>query len=147
MCFLWCIKDELEYADNGIPLFTLDKKILEAKIVSVYDGDTCFAVFAIHNNTFVKFRIRMQGYDSPEMKPRLDKIDREKEIIKAKKAKEELEKLVLHKIVYLHCGKWDKYGRLLATIYTRDNINVNQYMINNNFGYIYHGGTKQDIQY
>ena len=129
--------------DNNVPLFTLEKRVVKAKIVRVYDGDTCFAVFKL-NNDFVKFKIRMEGYDSPEIKPALDISNREKVKKEAKQSKEALEKQILHKIVTLHCGKWDKYGRLLGTIYVDDErINVNQYMINNGFGYTYDGGTKK----
>jgi endonuclease YncB( thermonuclease family) len=129
--------------DSNVPLFTLEKHIVKAKIVRVYDGDTCFAVFKLHND-YVKFKIRMEGYDSPEIKPSLDISNREKVKKEAQQSKEALEKHVLHKIVTLHCGKWDKYGRLLGTIYVDDDrINVNQYMINNGFGYTYDGGTKK----
>ena len=131
--------------DNTIQLFSLDKQIHPAKIVRVYDGDTCFAVFKLHNE-YVKFKIRMEGYDSPEMKPSLENKNREKEKKEAQKAKEELEKHVLNKIVLLHCGKWDKYGRLLGTIYTKEYMNVNEWMLKNGFGYAYDGGTKKDFK-
>ena len=139
--------------DDTIQLFSLDKQIYPAKIVRVYDGDTCFAVFKLHNE-YVKFKIRMEGYDSPEMKPSLENKNREKEKKNAQKAKEELEKHVLNKIVSLHCGKWDKYGRLLGTIYTNvnsanvnsANVNINELMIKNGFGYAYDGGTKKEFK-
>ena len=132
---------ELKYADDNIPLFSLQKKVFKAKIVRVYDGDTCFAVFYL-NDTLVKFKIRMEGYDTPELKPRLNIENRLDEIEKANKAKQELEKLIFNQIVFLHCGGWDKYGRLLATIYTQTKINVNQYMIDLHFGKEYYGGKK-----
>lgn len=132
---------KLKYADDNIPLFSLQKKVFKAKIVRVYDGDTCFAVFFL-NDSLVKFKIRMEGYDTPEIKPRLDIENRLDEIEKAKKAKQELERLILNQIVFLHCGGWDKYGRLLATIYTETKINVNQHMIELNFGKEYYGGKK-----
>ena len=134
-----------EINDEKLPLFTLDKCIFDAKIVRVYDGDTCFAVFKLHNE-HVKFKIRLDGYDSPEMKPALDSKNRECEKKSAQKSKEELEKHVLNKLVKLHCGKWDKYGRLLGTIYTNNNVNINQYMIDNGFGYVYGGGTKKEFK-
>ena len=64
--------------DDSVELFTLDKKVFDAKIVNVYDGDTCYAVFMLYN-TPVKFKIRMNGYDSPEMKPLLSNPNRDKE--------------------------------------------------------------------
>jgi micrococcal nuclease len=134
--------------DDSVQLFSLDKQIYPAKIVRVYDGDTCFAVFKLHNE-YVKFKIRMEGYDSPEIKPSLENKNREKEKKEAQKAKEELEKYVLNKVVLLHCGKWDKYGRLLGTLYTTNhlniNVNINDLMIKNGFGYAYDGGTKKDF--
>ncbi len=139
-------KINLNDLTDDVKLFTLENEIFDAKIVRVYDGDTCFAVFFL-NNQPVKFRIRMFGYDSPEMKPSLNLPDRENEIKKAHQAKSELEKLVLNKIVKLECGNWDKYGRLLGKIYIKDSNNndiyVNDYMINNGYGYSYLGGTKK----
>lgn len=142
LCISYLEKRNLEkYDDNSVELFSLNNKIVYAKIVKVYDGDTCYAVFML-NGKPVKFHIRMEGYDSPEMKPLLKILNREKVIIDAKLAKTELEKIVLNKIVKLHCGTWDKYGRLLAKLYV-DELCVNKYMIENGFGYEYFGGTKK----
>ena len=130
---------------DDIELFTLEGKNFDAKIVRVYDGDTCFAVFYL-NNQPVKFKIRMFGYDSPELKPSLSLPNREKEIKKANEAKSEMEKLVLNKIVRLECGGWDKYGRLLGKIYLKNDnkeLYLNEYMIEKGFGYSYFGGTKK----
>ena len=141
------IDKKINNYDDSIELFSLEGKKLKAKIVRVYDGDTCFAVFLLHNKP-VKFKIRMEGYDSPEMKPPLAQENRDKEIKAANKAKEELQNLVLNKIVDLECGKWDKYGRLLAKIYIDTNnkkLYVNDYMIKNGFGYPYDGGMKKQF--
>ena len=48
-------------------------------------------------------------------------------------------------LVYLKCGKFDKYGRLLGTIFLNehDTVSVNELMVNNGYGYEYHGGTKK----
>lgn len=135
------IEEELKNVySKKIDFFSLKNHIYTAKIVEVYDGDTCFAIFK-YKNEYIKFKIRMQGYDSPELKPSLDHKDRENEIINAKKAKKQLEEYILNKIVILYCGNWDKYGRLLGTIYF-NNININELMIKNGFGYRYNGGTK-----
>ena len=135
----------LDNLDDTVELFSLEEKTFQAKIVRVYDGDTCFAVFFM-NNLPVKFKIRMEGYDSPELKPSLSLPNREKEIKKANEAKKELEKLVLNKIVRLECGTWDKYGRLLGKLYVKQGereLYVNEHMIKNGHGYSYYGGTKK----
>ena len=49
-----------------------------------------------------------------------------------------------NQLVYIKCGGFDKYGRLLGTIYINkdDDKSVNDIMIENNHGYEYHGGKK-----
>jgi endonuclease YncB( thermonuclease family) len=48
-------------------------------------------------------------------------------------------------LVYIRCGKFDKYGRLLGDIFInkKDKISVNELMVANGYGYKYHGGTKK----
>nr|QBK87475.1 MAG: thermonuclease/nuclease [Marseillevirus LCMAC201] len=137
---------------KDIKLFTLNNLTVLARIPAdeVYDGDTCKAVFYYQKKP-VKYTIRMTGYDSPEMKPRLNNPNRDQEKKAAIKAKEALIKLVASKpdqIVVLQCGKWDKYGRSLGTIYLNQhdqqiNRSVNQIMIDRHFGIPYNGGKKK----
>lgn len=148
-CFSKNIIIDLNNLTDDIKLFSLENRTFEAKIVNVYDGDTCYAVFYL-NNEPVKFRIRMYGYDSPEMKPPLNLENRDNEIEKAKEAKHQLENLILNKIVKLECGSFDKYGRLLGKIYIIKNNNeiyVNDHMITNGYGYPYLGGTKKNPKF
>ena len=48
-------------------------------------------------------------------------------------------------LVYIKCGEFDKYGRLLGTLFLQetDLISVNDMMIQQGHGYSYDGGTKQ----
>lgn len=131
----------LAECDKSTPMFSLSGQVEDAKIVDVYDGDTIRAVIILHGKP-VQFIVRMLGYDSPEIKPRLNIKNREDEIKNAKIAKHVISEKILNKIVKLHCGKWDKYGRLLGVVFV-DELNVNEYMIENNYGYPYTGGTKQ----
>jgi endonuclease YncB( thermonuclease family) len=90
----------------------------------------------------------MYGYDSPEMKPSRSDPNRDEIKKKAKYAKKLLEEKILNKIVILQCGKWDKYGRLLGTIYVKGGClskreNVNVWMVDNNLGKPYFGGKKE----
>lgn len=111
----------------------------------VYDGDTVHVVCEISGGIY-RINIRCENYDSPEMRPRKNIEHREEIIEEAKKAKTVMESLILNKFVNVHISKdnhKEKYGRFLATIYREeDNLNVNQYMIENGYGYEYHGGTK-----
>jgi len=117
-----------------------------ARIVKCYDGDTIHCVFKF-DGKYQKFKIRMEGYDTSEMKPSL-KIDtgvRAQLKEKALLAKEKLESLILNKNVYLFCNGYDKYGRILGTIKLKldDVKTVNDIMIEEGFGYDYHGKTKK----
>ena len=70
------IKHTLKTRDNSIPLFSLSGKEFDAKVVDVYDGDTC-SVVIYWNKTFHKFKIRCNGYDCPEIRPMKSEKDRE----------------------------------------------------------------------
>ena len=45
-------------------------------------------------------------------------------------------------MVYVRCGDFDKYGRLLVEILCDDCL-VNDWLIQNNYAFAYDGGTKQ----
>ena len=119
------------------------------KIVSVYDGDTCTAVFRIlpdsdiKSNPLIQYRIRLTGVDTPELKPALSTPNREKIVTKAKEAKSVVEEKILNKIVILDCQGFDKYGRILATIMV-DDLNLNEWLIKEKYGVSYDGRTKDD---
>ena len=119
-------------------------------VVDVYDGDTCTIILVDNHNTPYRYKVRMEGYDSPEMKPPLKDPNRHIEIKKAKDAKKRLVELVdmeNNTIIYIKCGKYDKYGRLLGKLYRnkRDMVSINNRMINEGHGYPYDGGTKNKI--
>ena len=131
--------NKLKTANNSIPLFSLNNHKYKAKVVNVYDGDTIKVVILFHN-TLTRFSLRMTGYDSPELRTK-----NQDEKAAAIKARDALSSKINNKIIDLHCGKFDKYGRLLGTVYLK-NLNINQWMIDNNYGYEYDGGTKQKFK-
>ena len=130
----------LEKHDENTPEFTLKGNIHLAKVVRVYDGDTCYCVFKV-DDKYQQFRIRMLGYDSPEMRPPTSLTDDEREQIKQKalESKAKLEELVLNKLVYVYCGDFDNFGRVIAEIKVdkQDSETVNQIMINEGYGEVY----------
>tara|TARA_B110000046_G_C12760347_1_gene300608 strand:+ start:256 stop:597 length:342 start_codon:yes stop_codon:yes gene_type:complete len=110
-------------------------------VVDVYDGDTVTIV--LYNKFgYEKHKLRMFGYDSPEMKPRLNIANRDIEIKKAKKAKLYLSNIVLNKIVTFESMGYDKYGRLLGKLFY-NGTELNKLMIQKGHGYQYYGGTKR----
>ena len=128
-----------------MPLYEL-KGNFRCKVVDVYDGDTV-TIILFNKLGYEKHKLRMYGYDSPEMKPRLDFPNREEEKQKAILAKNYLSELILNKIVEFESMGYDKYGRLLGKLYKlntfTNKIELNQLMINQGHGYPYFGGTKK----
>lgn len=144
------------------PMFGFIGMTVKAKVVEVYDGDTITIVF-LYRGIIIKHRLRTEGYDSPELRP-LRTIDhRDLHIECGQKARDYLSQLVLGKIVKIifNDKNTDKYGRLLGTIYLRDNnssglscfcsndqsININQLMIDHGYGMPYNGGKKVEFTY
>ena len=140
------LESQLNKCDNKTPLFSLEGKIKLCKVVNVYDGDTCKVVFRL-NDTIHRWNIRMTGYDTPEMRPSRSKPNRDEEIKAAKEARDYLKSLVMkeNQLVYIKCGEFDKYGRLLGELFINKNdlISVNRMMIDAKHGYVYNGGTKK----
>lgn len=134
---------------DNTPKWDLIDKTVSAKVVKVYDGDTIWVTFYLHNKIY-KFNIRLYGIDTPEMKPSKDKKNRDEEITAAKKSKKYLEDLILNKIIILELLGKDKYGRILANIYKKsgklcfsNKININIDMVNKGYAYEYFGKTKK----
>ena len=150
------LKNVNEINNDSFKKFSLNGLYTQCKILSVYDGDTCTVGF-LWKNELYSTKVRMLGYDSPEMKPPKSQENRELEIEAAKKAKQFLIDNTEGKTLYVEFGEFDKYGRPLATIYIHNRnkcccipisigeeiINVNQLMISSGHGYEYNGGTKK----
>lgn len=124
---------------NNSVLFSLKDKKYTAYCISVYDGDSITVIFWF-NKKYYKFKIRMLGYDTPEIRTKNE--EEKKYALEAKKA---LEDKILDKLITIDCGDFDKYGRLLATVYI-DGTNINEYMVNEKYGYPYTGKTKKTFE-
>lgn len=139
------LRTKLLSSDNNTDMFSLNGKFKLCKVVDIYDGDTCKVVFKVKNKLY-RWNVRMLGYDSPEM--RVSSQNPQREVIKANavKARDYLIDLVKkpNQLVYISCGEFDKYGRLLGTLYLSKNkdISINQMMVNAGHGKPYYGGTK-----
>tara|TARA_B100001027_G_C16208199_1_gene303855 strand:- start:133 stop:573 length:441 start_codon:yes stop_codon:yes gene_type:complete len=140
------ICDILKNCDRKTKKFSLEGQTKLCKVVSVYDGDTCNVVFD-HNGVINRWNVRMNGYDTPEMRPSKKLPNRDEIKQKAILSRDFLKSLIFNneQLVYLKCGKFDKYGRLLGDIYINedDEESVNSLMIKTGHGYEYHGGTKK----
>lgn len=157
----------LENATANVPEFSLNGRLMQAKVVSCYDGDTFYAVLNLDGSLW-KFNCRMAGYDTPEMKPAANKPGREIEKARAMKARQalimhvcdggitmdrsytkgELDGLLAKnkKIITIYCKEFDKYGRLLVEVPLKvedaATLTLNDWMVEKGYGYKYNGGTK-----
>ena len=132
------------YEDKDIKLFSFSGFKCSVKIVDVYDGDTFTGIFQ-YKNDILKNKFRCYGYDSPEMKPLKSIANRE--IIKenAKEAKVKFIDLTNceRSFVIVEFGDFDKYGRILAKVYRKDNnLYINDEMVKQGYAVEYFGKTK-----
>ena len=139
-----CIDPCLKQQTNDMKLYQLNG-YYRAKVVDVYDGDT-ITIVLYNKGSYQKYKLRMYGYDSAELKPRLDIKNRNKIIKKAEAAKMFLSNMVLNHIVDFESFGFDKYGRLLGKIYLTkfcSRFDVNSFMVECGYGKPYFGGKKE----
>lgn len=140
-----CVQDFVQGMEDKIPYFSFAGLEVDAKIVSVYDGDTFTAVFP-YRGQLIKYRVRGYGYDTPEMKPPRNQENREAEKAAAVTARQHFLDLCGKSpdgLVQLHLKEFDKYGRLLAVLYNKvDSTSINDMMIASGHAVAYDGGTK-----
>jgi endonuclease YncB( thermonuclease family) len=165
-CFASIIKNnKLKFASlNNTSLFSLDGLKTYGKIIDIYDGDTCTIAIYLDCIGIKSFKCRLSGIDTPEMIEQTKTIAikaRNKLLFLAsdgliniddsqiytrdmirKKCEEQ------HHLIYIECGKFDKYGRLLVTLYldknkNNKNNNINQELIKLGLAKEYNGGKKE----
>lgn len=91
-----------------------------ARVVSMYDGDTCTVVVPVPGLGHRRVRVRLLGIDTPEMR---GGGPGEKE--RAVSARDRFAQLVGFEpttaptFAWLQCSSNDKYGRTLATVFPR----------------------------
>jgi endonuclease YncB( thermonuclease family) len=131
-------------------IFTLDGLDTIARVVSVYDGDTLNVVMPFAG-TFYQFVVRLDGIDACELK-----ATNEENKQLAKQARTRLITLISPEstcfetsecLVRVQCGKFDKYGRLLAKVYgITGNLSAcyNDVLVTERLAYVYKGKKKLD---
>jgi endonuclease YncB( thermonuclease family) len=137
-------------------IFSLDGIHVPVRIIRIYDGDTLWVAFRVwwsvgqkppRGQQWYHVCVRTLGYDSPEIRqPRsLSEDVRRERKQKAYAARDALSEFTKGEI-YATFGKWDKYGRALATLYRMgpDGLeDINEQMVQQGYGVPYFGGTKQ----
>lgn len=113
--------------------------ITSGYVIKVYDGDTITIASKMpyENSPLFRFNVRLNGIDTPEIKSK-----NENEKLLAKKARDSLSQLIMHKNITLQNVKNEKYGRILADVYL-DDLHLNKWMIDQHFAVEYDGKTKK----
>ena len=127
--------EELKNCTDSVKPFSLEGHEKIAKCTKCYDADTVHMVFDF-DNRLTRWNCRLSGIDSAEIK---SKDEEEKEF--AIKSRDFLKEKILEKIVKIKCDKFDKYGRLLITIFCED-VNINELLLKEGYAYKYDGGKK-----
>lgn len=140
---------------STIPFFSLDGIKTYCRLIDVYDGDTMTCIIPLFDNLY-KFSIRLIGIDTAEIKTKNDQVK-----LSALDAKNRVISLTTNKIfdhndqfkeylknnpiiLWIHCYKFDKYGRLLAEVYLNknDELHISSILIQENLAVPYDGKTK-----
>ena len=133
-------KELLSKTKENTEYMTLKGNKYMAKIVYIYDGDTMHVVFKEFDQ-YYRWNCRIMGVDTPELRTKNEKEKKAGYAIRDK-----LREMLMDKILKVKCDEFDKYGRVLGTIYVNqtDEKSVNDLMIENGYAYEYHGGTKKN---
>lgn len=150
---LW--SESIQHVGENVPTWTCKGLTEYVKVVKVVDGDTVDIARMMGEKIF-QFRVRLYGIDTPEKRPPLSQPNRLAEIAASKVSSDAL-KTLLEKVGWLvridFVGE-DKYGRLLGNLFVQEGKNenengwldVNDWMIKNNYAKPYFGGTKKAFE-
>lgn len=145
--------------------FSLNGISTWAKVVDAYDGDTFRLMFYMkkRDKDPVRFVVRGNGYNAPEMYPPKSHYDRKTEMTKAifarnrfiqlstdcdiKKdmmySRKEIREILRSnkKLIYVKFYKFGKFGRVLADVYEDKNSDksINQILIDEGYAVPYNG--------
>ena len=145
---------------NETPQFTFAGLESWGRVVDVYDGDTLKIVMP-YNQTMWKFNIRLYGIDTSEMTSKIQENkerairSRNRVIQLVSKMPAQLPSSITENkksiqtylqqnvfLVYVICKDMDKYGRILADVYS-NNVSLSHTLLQEKLAYSYYGDTKQ----
>ena len=131
---------------DNVSEFNFNKQVKVCRVIDVYDGDTITVIFE-HFGVFNKWKVRLLGINTPELRPSRSIENRDEIIEKAKQARDFLKSLIMNpnQLIYLECFDFDSFGRILGNVYlyfdysnpsnntnpiNQEKIMVNKIMIN-----------------
>lgn len=125
---------DLEHTTPFIPPIT------EGTVIKVYDGDTITIASKLPypESPLYRFQVRLRGIDSPEIKGKTAE-----EVLAAHNSQKALEDLILFTIVKLENQGVEKYGRIIADVYSAEGLHINKWLLDNGYAISYDGKTKK----
>ena len=149
------IIDWSKYNFDTTTTFSLKGTECYARVVNIHDGDTITVIIPLFDtNKFYKFSVRLSGIDTCEISSTTEEnkilaINAKNKLIELVTSNNNTDIIKLYlqnniALVYLKCLDFDKYGRLLATIYKNknDEISFSDILIKEKLGYCYTGKKK-----
>ena len=117
-----------------------------AVIVKIVDGDTVDVDIDLGFSVWLKKqRVRLYGLDTPESRTR-DKEEKKYGLLAKAKVLEHCPIGSKIKVKTQKGKSKGKYGRILGELISDKSVNVNKFLIDNNYGVDYHGFSKDEIE-
>lgn len=153
----------IDFSHHGIntPYLSLNGLVTEARVVSVYDGDTLTLVIPFKND-YYKFNCRMMGIDTCEIKSKLQK--NKDTAIRARNrvlqllgvpindidialTRPKIQNMLAERVYtcWIKCYDTEKFGRTLVDVRVAPDMTsqtIAQILINEKLAYEYKGETK-----
>lgn len=116
-----------------------------ATVVRIVDGDTIRLDIDLGFDIVLKNQsVRLYKVDTPECRTR-DLKEKAAGLL-AKQVVQNLIAVGERVFIRTKLDTKGKFGRLLGTIITTDNININEHLIDNNYAVEYYGQSKKEVQ-
>lgn len=138
-----------------VPLTPYKNKMIYAKVVDVYDGDT-ITILIMYGDAPMKLKVRLQGVDAPELvvkkKPGKVYTAEEEELMALEMragahVRDKVKKLIDKKEVIVKLIKCDKYGgRQVGAVYLKPQSyeTLTEYLLSKRYGKPYQAQKKDD---
>ena len=118
----------------------------KVSITKVVDGDTVDVDIDLGFSVWLKKqRVRLYGLDTPESRTR-DKEEKKYGLLAKAKVLEHCPIGSKIKVKTQKGKSKGKYGRILGELISDKSVNVNKFLIDNNYGVDYHGFSKEEIK-
>ena len=116
-----------------------------ATVVRIVDGDTIRLDIDLGFDIILRNQsVRLYKVDTPECRTR-DLKEKAAGLL-AKDIVQDLIAIGERVFIRTKLDTKGKFGRLLGTIITTDNININEHLIDNNYAVEYYGQSKKEVQ-